>query len=130
MEVGKIVTLCLQIAPLILFVGSILAFFNLINVGPREMPRKHPLNRKMALPVFVVSVGMFLIPFSSPLDFVGLGLSIAGIAWYAVYFRKGRLEYPQMTDAEWLQAAKDRYGRMQDFDPKEDIQEETPDKIK
>ena len=116
---GTIVLICLQVIPVILFLGSIFAYFYMVNVGPRELPRKHPLNRKMAFPVFVVSIGMFMIPLPDLLGIVGIVLCVAGIFWYAVYFREARLEYPVMTDAEWLKVARKRYGRMRDFDPKE-----------
>lgn len=127
---GKIVTLCLQIVPVIMFVGSILAFFNLVNVGPRELPRKHPLNRQMAVPVLITAIGMFMIPLPDLLGTVGLVLCIGGIFWYAFYFRKARLEYPAMTDAEWLKAAKARYGRMRDFDPKAEQEDSDEEKEK
>ena len=116
---SSIVMICLQVIPIILFLGSIFAFFYVVNVGPRELPRKHPLNRKMALPVFVVAIGMFMIPLPDLLGIIGIVLCVAGIIWYAVNFREARLEYPVMTDAEWLKIARARYGRMRDFDPKE-----------
>lgn len=123
---GTIVMICLQVIPILLFIGSILAYFYLVNVGPRELPRKHPLNRKMAYPVFIVSIGMFLIPLPDLPGIIGIVFCVAGIFWYAIYFREARLEYPVMTDAEWLKVARKRYGRMRDFDPKE-IEEETDD---
>lgn len=113
---SRIVLLCLQIVPVILFLGSIFAFFFLVNVGPRELPRKHLLNRKMALPVFIVSIGMFMIPLPDLLGMIGIGISLIGIVWYAFYYREARKEYPPMTDAEWLAVARSRFGRMRDYD--------------
>jgi hypothetical protein len=108
---GRIVGLCLQIIPIILFLGSIFAYFYVVNVGPRELPRKHPLNRKMALPVFVVAIGMFMIPLPDLLGYVGIGLSVVGIFWYANLFGEARKEFPPMTDKQWLDKARARYSK-------------------
>ena len=113
---GRVVLLCLQIIPVILLIGSIFAFWNVVGVGPRELPRKHPLNRKMALPVLVEAIGMFMLPLSNIWGTVGIVICVIGILWYAVYFREARKEYPPLTDAEWLKIARKRYGRMRDFD--------------
>jgi hypothetical protein len=108
---GRIVGLCLQIIPIILFIGSIFAYFYVVNVGPRELPRKHPLNRKMAVPVFIISIGMFMIPLPDLLGYVGIGLCVGGIFWYAILFGEARKEFPQMTDGQWLAKAKSRYAK-------------------
>ena len=116
---GRAVLLCLRIIPVILFVGSIFAFFYLVNVGPRELPRKHPLNRKMALPVFVISIGMFMIPLPDVLGTVAIAICVLGIIWYSIYFREARKEFPTMTDADWLKIARSRFGRMRNYDPQD-----------
>jgi len=119
---ASIVLICLQIIPVILFLGAIFAFWNVVNVGPRELPRKHPLNRKMAVPVLVISIGMFMIPIPDLLGTFGILICVFGIIWYAIYFKDARKEYPPMTDADWLELAKTRFGRMRDFNS-EDIKE-------
>ena len=116
---GRAVLLCLRIIPVILFVGSIFAFFYLVNIGPRELPRKHPLNRKIALPVFVISIGMFMIPLPVEAMFLFLVRCVIGIIWYSIYFREARKEFPAMTDADWLKIARSRFGRMRNYDPQD-----------
>ena len=113
---GRAVLLCLRIIPVILFIGSFFAFFYLVSVGPRELPRKHPLNRKMALPVFVISLGMFMIPLPDILGTVAIVICVLGIIWYSIYFREARKEFPAMTDAEWIKLARNRFGRMRNYD--------------
>lgn len=116
---GRVVLLCLQIIPVVLFIGSIFAFFFVVNVGPRELPRKHPINRKMAFPVFVVAIGMFMIPLPGLLGTIGIGLCVIGIFWYAIYYREARREFPPMTDAEWIEIARSRFGRMRNYEPQD-----------
>ncbi len=116
---GRVVLLCLQIVPVILFLGSIFAYFFQVNVGPRELPRKHPLNRKMSVPVFVIAIGMFMIPLPDLLGIIAIGVCVVGIVWYAIYFREARKEFPPMTDAEWIQLARSRFGRMRNYDPQD-----------
>lgn len=116
---GRAVLLCLRIIPVILFIGSIFAFFYVVNVGPRELPRKHPLNRKMAIPVFVISIGMFMIPLPDILGTVAIVICVIGIIWYSIYFREARNEFPAMTDAEWLKIARGRFGRMRNYEPQD-----------
>jgi hypothetical protein len=73
----------------------------------------------MAVPVIIVSVGMFMIPIPDFLGILGIILCVIGILWYGKLFREAREEYPPLTDAEWLKIAKARFGRMRDYDVKD-----------
>jgi energy-converting hydrogenase Eha subunit A len=125
---SSVVLICLRVIPIILFLGSIFAYWYLVNVGPRELPRKHPLNRKMAFPVFVISIGMFMIPLPNLAGMIGIGISVLGIIWYAILFKEARDIFPAMTDAEWLAKVKARYGRITDIDTED--QDNDPEKDK
>lgn len=118
-----LVLICLRFIPVLLLLGSIFAFFHKVNVGPRELPRQHPINRKMAFPVFLTSVGTFLIPIPELPGTIGIALSAIGIVWYSILFKEARQEYPVMTDAEWLEKAKSRLGNLSDDEGKEDPRE-------
>ena len=119
----SVILICLRVIPIILLLGSILAFLNRVNVGPREMPRQHPLNRMMALPVFITAIGMFMIPLPDLLGMIGIGLSFVGLVWYAIYFKRARDEFPAMNDGEWLAKVKGRYTK----EPEHDSEEQTID---
>jgi hypothetical protein len=117
----SVILICLRVIPIILFLGSILAFFNRVNVGPRELPRQHPLNRKMALPVLTISIGMFMIPMPDLLGMIGIGITFLGIVWYAFYFKQARDEFPAMDDGEYLAKVKARYAKEPEPDSEDQI---------
>jgi hypothetical protein len=117
----SVILICLRIIPIILFLGSIFAFLNRVNVGPREMPRQHPLNRKMALPVLIISIGMFMISLPDQFGMLGIGLSFVGLVWYAIYFKRARDEFPAMNDGEWLAKVKGRYTKEPEPAPEDQI---------
>lgn len=106
-----ILTILFKFCPPILFVGSIFGFFGVVGLGPKELPRKHHLNRKLSYPIFIASVGLFMIFYPEPYITIGIGLALIAFVWYTLVLKQVREIYPrpayvrkEETDPEQIEA--------------------------
>jgi hypothetical protein len=90
----KLITLIAQFSPPILFFGSISGFFGLVNLGPKELTHKHPLNRQLSYPIFLLSIGFFLFLHTKFFE-IGIGVAMAGFFWYMGVMKKVRDVFPR-----------------------------------
>ena len=114
----QILTLCISIAPFFLLVMGIFGALGMIQVGPRELPKKHLTNRKTAYTFLPLALGIYLLGNSNEVIFItGIILSIVALGFYGYFYREARKEFPEMTSEEWFKHLKTRYKFMNDSEP-------------
>jgi hypothetical protein len=119
----QILTMCLTVAPIFLFIMGIFGFLGILQVGPRELPKTHIINRKTGFTFLLLALGIFLLANSDQALFItGLVLSIIALGFYGYFYREARKQFPEMSPEEWFKHLKTRYKFMNDTDqpkPKE-----------
>jgi Ca2+/Na+ antiporter len=106
----QVLTVCLSVAPILLFVLGIFGILGIVQVGPREVPKDHPINRKLGYTFLLLAVGMFLITNpSQTISIAGIVVSILALVIYGYFYREARKEYPEMSPQEWLNYLRPRY---------------------
>ena len=99
----QVLTVCLSVAPILLFVFGLLGVLGITQVGPREVPKTTPFNRKSGYTFLLLAVGMYLITIPSPIiSTAGIVVSILALVLYGYFYREARKEYPEMSPQEWL----------------------------
>ncbi len=81
--------------PPLMLVGSIFGFFGVVGLGPKELPKKHPLNRKLACPIFAASIGLYIVMYPEPYITIGLGMALVAFVWYTLVLKQVRDIYPR-----------------------------------
>ena len=106
----QVLTVCLSAAPFLLFVFGIFGILGIIQVGPREVPKGHPINRKSGYAFLLLAVGMFFITNQSQtISIAGIIVSILALVIYGYFYREARKEYPEMSPQEWLASLRPGY---------------------
>jgi len=90
----NLISLIAQFSPPILFFGSIFGFFGWVNLGPKELPHKHPLNRQLSFPIFLLSLGLFMFVYTKFFE-IGIGIAMAGFIWFIGVMKKIRDIFPR-----------------------------------
>ena len=89
------ILLLFKIFPPMMFFGAIFGFFGVVSLGPRELPKKHNLNKKLSFPIFLASIGLFMILNPEPFTSIGVGLALVAFIWYTVVLKQIREIYPR-----------------------------------
>jgi hypothetical protein len=113
----QVLTVCLSAAPFLLCVLGIFGILGIVQVGPRELPKDHPINKKSAYTFLLLAVGMFLITNQSQIiSIAGIVVSIIALVIYGYFYREARKYYPELSPQEWLTSLKPRYKFMNQSD--------------
>lgn len=98
----QLITLCLTIAPIFLFIVSALGLFKIMSVGPAEFPKDHPVNTKLSYILMASALGMFYYRFTTNTisQVLGVVLSVGCIIAYSVIVAKHRREFPHKPTEE------------------------------
>ena len=93
-----------KVMPIILFISGALAYFGLMHMGPREMPKTTQLNKKLGLCIIIVGLGLVLAVFHNQkfYNIAGWAGSAIGLLLYGWVYTQARKEFPAMTDKDWI----------------------------
>ena len=106
----EVLTICISFAPIFVFIIGILGVLGIMQVGPREVPKTHPMNRKEGYTLLLLAMGIFLLGNSIEYIFIaGILLSLLALGLYAYFYRESRKEFPEMSPQEWLSHLSKRY---------------------
>ncbi len=113
----QILTICISFAPIFVFAMGIFGALGIIQVGPREVPKTHTINRKAGYTLLLLAVGIFLLGNSNESIFIfGIVLSIIALVLYGYFYREARKEFPEMTPEQWFKHLSKRYKFMNNKD--------------
>jgi hypothetical protein len=119
--------MCISVAPLFLFIMGVFGALGLIQVGPRELPKTHAINRKTAYTFLLLALGIYLLGNPNQNVFIaGVVLSLVALGTYGYFYREARKVFPEMSPEEWFKHLRTRYKFMNDADqtkPTEDKKE-------
>jgi hypothetical protein len=91
---------CLSILPGLLLAAGLAGVLGLVPLGPRELPKSDPLNRKLGGAVILLAAGLALFRSSAP--FVsegGLAASVLAVVIWTLLVRQVRRQFPPRADA-------------------------------
>jgi hypothetical protein len=113
----QILTVCISVAPIFVFAMGIFGALGLLQVGPRELPKTHMMNRKTGYTLLLLAVGIYLLGNPNETIFIiGIVLSILALGLYGYFYREARKEFPEMTPEQWFKHLRTRYKFMNDKD--------------
>jgi len=95
--------ICISIAPVVLFAAAALGILGYMPLGPREMPREDPTNRKMGVSFLMLSLGLLGAQISNSIvSAAGIALGLVAIVLYGYLFYKARKQHPAISDKEYI----------------------------
>ncbi len=123
---SSILTFCLRILPAILMVFGILGVMGIVSVGPEELPKRHPINQRLAGCVVLLGIGTALLAYGPALvSEIGLGVSVLAVILFVAFTRQARRLFPSDPDA-WIHWMRRNYrfrGPPDERPPKDDRKE-------
>ena len=98
----QLITVCLTIAPIFLFVVSALGLFKIMSVGPAEFPKDHPVNTTLSYILMASALGMFYYRFTTSTlsQTLGVIVAVGCILAYTVIVAKYRKVFPHKPTEE------------------------------
>lgn len=116
----QILTACISVAPIFLFILGGLGVFGLFQAGPREVPKDHRLNRLASSTFLLLAIGIYMVGSANETILIaGLALSFLALVLYGFIYREARKDFPEMSPEEWMNHLKTRYKFMNDKNPPE-----------
>ncbi|MEA4813200.1 MAG: hypothetical protein VB108_11630 [Anaerolineaceae bacterium] len=93
-----------SIMPIVLFLSGALGYFGVMHLGPREVPRKNIIHKKLSLCLILIGLGMYLGLFNTSrfLSVFGWVSAVSGLILFAVLTYQVRKGFPAMSDREWI----------------------------
>lgn len=99
----KWLLVCIQVLPIALFVTGALGVFGIITIGPRELPKKDPLNLRMSLSIILVGLGIFLsFTRNNIYSVIGTIAAIGGMVTYSILYKEARKNFLAIADKDWV----------------------------
>jgi len=99
----QIMTACISIMPIVLFIVGALGYFGVMSIGPRELPKGHPANKPMSLAIIVAALGLFgIISTTTDLAYIGVAIALLALAFYSYLYMKAHKEFPSMSDSQYI----------------------------
>jgi amino acid transporter len=103
----QIMTACISIMPIVLFIVGALGYFGVMSIGPRELPKGHPDNKPMSLAIIVAALGLFgIISTTTDLAYIGVTVALIALVFYSIFYMKARKDFPTMPDSQYIAKVK------------------------